>query len=257
MELEKNVKGFTLIELLVVISIIALLMSILMPSLSKAKELARKTVCLSSEKQLGLAAASYASEFNDSFNMGFDTTVPPAEYSAAIRYLWTFSYRPYFDDIKIMSCAAAANPDNNKGPNATWGPYNGNGWDGEYGSYAMNCWLNNTKQPASGISPSMFWRKTTNIRQANTVPMFADSLWLRTYPQPTDTVPEYNGEPDFGTGNFRRPMSIVCVDRHGGKANIIFADQSARSVKLKELWSLNWHTKWPQRVLVNDWKWLD
>jgi len=52
--------GFTLIELLVVISIIALLMSILMPSLAKVKEQARVAVCASRIHQTGLALGAYA-----------------------------------------------------------------------------------------------------------------------------------------------------------------------------------------------------
>ena len=59
-------KGFTLIELLVVIAIIALLLSILMPALSAVKERARFVVCKSNLRQLGVAAATYAGDNNDS-----------------------------------------------------------------------------------------------------------------------------------------------------------------------------------------------
>ena len=52
--------GFTLIELLVVISIIALLVSILLPALSKAREQARRVVCSSNGRQLHLANVNYA-----------------------------------------------------------------------------------------------------------------------------------------------------------------------------------------------------
>lgn len=55
-------KAFTLIELLVVIAIISLLVSILLPSLKTAKELAQKAACLSSLKNLGLAQNIYASD---------------------------------------------------------------------------------------------------------------------------------------------------------------------------------------------------
>ena len=57
-------KGFTLIELLVVISIIALLLSILMPSLKKAKILAKIVVCGSNQHSTGLALSLYANDFN-------------------------------------------------------------------------------------------------------------------------------------------------------------------------------------------------
>ncbi len=54
--------GFTLIELLVVVAIIALLISILLPSLSRAKEQAKIAVCLSNERNMGQAANQYRLE---------------------------------------------------------------------------------------------------------------------------------------------------------------------------------------------------
>ena len=57
--------GFALIELLVVISIIALLMGILMPALSRARKQARDVCCLSNLKQLGIALQMYAQEYDD------------------------------------------------------------------------------------------------------------------------------------------------------------------------------------------------
>ncbi len=73
--LRKRRFGFTLIELLVVISIIALLIGLLLPALSRARKAARVTVCLANLKNIGNGAANYSSEFG-----GIIATGTPPEF---------------------------------------------------------------------------------------------------------------------------------------------------------------------------------
>ncbi len=80
--------GFTLIELLVVVSIIALLVAILLPSLSRTRDAARNTLCLSNLKQQAMAAAMYGADWEGYYmaqtwsNKNADDAGGPAHYGA-------------------------------------------------------------------------------------------------------------------------------------------------------------------------------
>ena len=67
-------KRFTLIELLVVIGIIAILASMLMPALSKAKEKANQADCMNNMKQISTTLMMYSNDFKNMFTVGIKNT---------------------------------------------------------------------------------------------------------------------------------------------------------------------------------------
>lgn len=115
-------RAFTLIEVLVVVAIIALLVAILLPSLSRARSISQRAVCMSNLSQLGKAMTVYAMENNDYFPMPlreyegdvvYDRGPIPfterSEYGANGVDDMSALFPRYLKDLKAWECPSARN----------------------------------------------------------------------------------------------------------------------------------------------------
>jgi prepilin-type N-terminal cleavage/methylation domain-containing protein/prepilin-type processing-associated H-X9-DG protein len=93
--------GFTLIELLVVIAIIGILASILFPVFARARENARKTSCMSNEKQLAMGFLQYTQDYDEKLPT-YTPLYDPDHY-----IYWTDQIMPYVKNRQVLRCPSA------------------------------------------------------------------------------------------------------------------------------------------------------
>jgi len=244
-------KGFTLIELLVVISIIALLLAILMPSLGKVKKMAQFVVCRSNIRQFGQCFLLYEADFDGKLTSGIDWR--PHSGGFPVPYgsdhwgsaIWLEELKDYYKDINVLICPTTRD----KGIWEIGIPFGRTGWGGpvtDAFSYCINGYATNPETPQGISGPwatedSDYWKTFSAKGTTNNIPMLTDGWHFHGYPMDTDPPPRFDGDDGFGVAPFISNMKSFAVNRHDAKLNVLFLDCSVRDVGLKELWKLKWH----------------
>jgi prepilin-type N-terminal cleavage/methylation domain-containing protein/prepilin-type processing-associated H-X9-DG protein len=209
--------AFTLIELLVVIAIIAILASMLLPTLGRAKEKGRATYCLNHTRQLGLALVLYSDDHRDRF--------PPRVDSRR----WPTQLLPFYANTQILRCPNdRRKPWNQRWDNPATPP------DDALRAFIMNGWND-------------YFRIVRNISSVNAMTGLA--IGPPDLPNPSLTIvfgeKKSNSDHfymDFleGAGNDvdqieRGRHSVVRPGQRAGGSNYTFADGSARYIRYRGL----------------------
>ena len=213
--------GFTLIELLVVVSIISLLVSILLPALSKARDAACQAVCSVNHRSIGSACHTFATENNGNFPEAFvscsfevvETGTMTSGNQIAIHLLVGGGYVD--KESGIWRCPGDKEPivvtaTTDMYPSYTppFGVY----------SYQWNRWLGDRREPM-GTIPSDYVIRPFNMDKDHggaTIPVCRDRQWKHeTYPA---AYMEFNGNDpyiyDYGDNHKNRGFNLLLVDGH-------------------------------------------
>jgi len=260
-------KAFTLIELLVVISIIALLLSILVPALGVAKKQAQNVVCKSNLHQWGMAWKIYTEENNGKFP-NLKNRVEETN-SGAMRSYWSECLGPYLGEGSrgegIYFCPSATRGQDHRASDE-FTSFNLAKMDAEDGlskraSYGINCWVYDGFNNSALLQNA--WIRDDATSNPSQVPMLMDSKWRGGVPLETD-LPLQSGDlivdqkgVVVSTGESVGQMGYFQMKRHKHGINAVFLDTSIRAIEPKELWTLKWHKSFDTRSADRSMTWPD
>jgi prepilin-type processing-associated H-X9-DG protein/prepilin-type N-terminal cleavage/methylation domain-containing protein len=137
---------FTLLEMLVVMALIAILCSMLMPAVQKARASSLQAACSSNLRQLDMAFQLYASDYRDRL-MPYITGGTTLQHPGTN---WTRYIYPYYQDIKLLSCPASPNAGPDDSSAESLHLYDGNyawNYDGTQGHRGPLC--GHLKEPSA------------------------------------------------------------------------------------------------------------
>ncbi|MFA5554445.1 MAG: prepilin-type N-terminal cleavage/methylation domain-containing protein [Phycisphaerae bacterium] len=221
-------KGFTLIELLVVISIIALLISIMVPTLGRAREQARRTVCMSNKRQMGIALSAYFVSFNNRFPSSSCRAGQPEKYWLSV--LAGFTKQPLLfrcpsdkSELKFVDWTQPLAEQLANHPEGL-----------RYSSYAANNLLDDVVYDVPG----------NNGRFNNLLAIKSpqNCIWISESPQHWTGTD--HSHPEHWFGNINVAKRHVDWNRHSGTSNYLFADQHVENLKIEDTYNINGDCLW-------------